>query len=542
MNDPKRKLKFLPNKPGVYVFRGEKNKILYVGKAKSLKKRVSSYFTKTHDSPKTRALVENIRDIEYIVTSSELEAIMLESNLIKKERPRYNIILRDDKQYPYLKITVGEEWPRLLLTRKIEKDGAKYFGPYSGSVVRETLRQIKRLFPLRWCRETPMKKRKQPCMYFHIKRCLGPCIGAVDNKTYDEMAKEVIGLLEGRLSKVIEGADREMRAASDAQEYEKARVLRDRIRSMEKIAKGQAVISTDVTDRDVLGLARRGNHACVLFFQIREGKLVGREIFYPHETSGFSDEDLIASSMKQYYADAAYIPASVLLGHEISERNVIEKFISGIRGAKFKVTKPRSGNKRKLVEMAERNAEELLSRRVLSDREKESAALIGLKNRLRLARPPIRIEAFDVSNIQGTDIVGSMVVFVAGHAYKRDYRRFILRTVAGQDDVAAIYEIVSRRYSKTLKGELELPDLVLIDGGKGQVNAARRALDESGFSDISVIGLAKRLEEVYIYGRKSALKLSATSPMLQLLQRIRDEAHRFAVTFHRLKRSKRMTT
>ncbi len=534
------KLKHLPDKPGVYIFKGKDGKAIYVGKAKSLKKRIASYFRKPPDSPKTEIMLRALCDFEYIVTSGELEAIMLESNFIKKLRPRYNVILRDDKQYPYIKLTLKEAWPRLFLTRLIVDDKAKYFGPYSGGMVRETLRQIRRLFPIRWCKETPMRQRRQPCMYFYIKRCEGPCVGEVDHKGYMDMCRQIIGLLEGKLDEVVVKIKREMMEASERLDFERARVLRDRLKILEKMAERQAVVSHDMADRDVIAFSKRGDLTSALVFQIRGGKLVGREIFYPHKTLGATEGELMTSVLAQYYADAAYIPPEVVLQHAVDEMDVVSRFLSKRRGTRVRLTAPSKGKKLELIKMAEDNARLLLERKILSEDKKTSSAIMELKSKLGLSALPIRIEAFDVSNIQGTDVVGSMVTFVGGAPYKRDYRRFKIRTVKKPDDVAAIYEIVKRRYSGSLKDELELPDLALIDGGAGQVGAARKALDESGLSRIPVIALAKRLEQVYVYGGKTPLKLPKRSTSLHLLQRIRDEAHRFAITYHRLKRRKRM--
>ncbi|MCX5725954.1 MAG: excinuclease ABC subunit UvrC [Candidatus Saganbacteria bacterium] len=467
----KKKLKLLPDTPGVYIFKNEAGKVIYVCKAKSIKKRVPQYFTKPPSTPKISLIAEKLHDIDYIVTSSELEAMILESNLIKKFRPRYNVILRDDKQYPYLKLTVNEEWPRLIVVRRMEVDGARYFGPFSGGMVRETIKLIKRLFPIRWCKETPLKIRKQPCMYF--------------------------------------------------------------ARLIERMTEEQKVISSDLRDRDVIACGRAGDRAAAVILQIRKGKLVGKEIFYPTESKGVSDEELMGSIVTQYYADAATIPPEIVLQHEVEGPAMLEEWL------KAKIDVPKKGKKRKLVEMAEENAKILLERNILSQAgEAEGSSISALKEKLDLPILPVRIEAFDVSNISGTSIVGSMVAFSSGSPLKSDYRRFEVRSVKKPDDVSSIYEIVKRRYTGSLRKELGLPDLILIDGGIGQVRAGSLALKEAGLPHIPIIGLAKKFEDIYLPGRTSPLKLPKGSKALHLLQRVRDEAHRFALAYHKLKRKK----
>jgi excinuclease ABC subunit C len=541
MNDLRSTARSFPDKPGVYIFKDSGGVPIYVGKANSLKKRVSSYFSRSQDSVKTLAMLDMSSSIEYIITSSELEALILESNLIKKERPQYNIILKDDKEYPYIKITVGEKWPRLLLVRKIEDDGARYFGPYNSTMVRETLKQLKRLFPIRWCKESPLKMRKQPCMYFHIRRCMGPCVGGVDEKEYRLMVDEIVAMLEGRLGDVVEKIRTEMAEASKSLDYERAARLRDKVRSTEKMLKGQAVLSIDMKDRDVIAFETSGSFMCALLFLVRDGKLIGKEVFYPKLAPGSLEEEILVSILKQYYSDAAYIPPEVLVQKEIGEKGLLEKFLSKKKGSRVRISAPRSGEKLKLVELASENAKELLDRRIVQWDDRASEALTELKKKLKLSALPIRIEAFDISNIQGSDIVGSMVAFVGGHPHKSDYRKFNVRSVVGKpDDVAAMYEVVKRRYSGQLKDLLARPDLILIDGGVGQVRAAKRALDESGMSDAPLIGLAKKEEKVHVAGLKGYKDFKLDSPSLKLLIRVRDEAHRFAVAFHRAKRSKRM--
>jgi len=531
------KLKHLPDRPGIYIFKDGAGSIIYVGKAKSLRKRVSSYFRRSGPgSIKTSLMVDSVRDLEYIVTGSELEAVMLESNFIKKHRPRYNIILKDDKQYPYIKLTVQEEWPRVMLTRKIENDGAKYFGPYGGGTVRETLRLIGRLFRIRWCKETPLKKRKRPCMYYHIKRCSGPCTGRVSRNEYLSMCGEVAALLEGRYDSALDSMRAEMKLASGRLDFELARAIRDRVRIVERMADRQSVVGPDLADRDIVSIFRRGNGACSVVFQVRRGKLVKRDVFYPQVRNESSDAEIMSAVLRQYYADMPELPPEVALGVKPEAPSEISRFLSSRRGRKVKLTVPGRGAKKKLVEMADENARLLLERKVLSSENRAASAMSELRRRLKLSSLPIRIEAFDVSNIQGSHTVGSMVAFVEGEPLKRDYRKFKVRSVEGADDVASMFEIVKRRYSGSLKNSMRQPDLVLVDGGRGQVSAARRAMNESGMKQTPVIGLAKKREEIHILEKKSPIRLPRRSQALKLLQRLRDEAHRFAVKYHRRKR------
>jgi len=409
---PKKQKKNLPNKPGVYLFKDKNGVVLYVGKAKNLRKRVASYFSKSQEI-KTAILLSKTENIDYIITGSELDALILEEELIKKYKPRYNISLKDDKSYPYIKLTINEEWPRLLMVRKKQKDGALYFGKLRGGMVREVLRLAKRIFPIRWCKETPLRMRKQPCLYYHIGSCTGPCIEKTNKKDYRVLVESIILFLEGKMDKATAKLQQEMQKASDSQDYERAAYLRDRIKTLEKII---------------------------------EGKKLKKE------------------------------PAP-----------------------------------RKIVEIKE------------------------LKKVLKLKNDPMRIEVFDISNIQGSHIVASMVVFYGGLPLKNDYRRFQIRGVKGKaNDVASIKEVIQRRYSGKLSKQLDLPDLILIDGGKPQLSAAAQGLSKK----IPLISLAKKQEEIFTLNQKTSIKLARQSDALKLLQRMRDEAHRFAITYHRLKRRK----
>jgi len=537
VKDLRNKLRLIPKRPGVYIFKGAGNKVIYVGKAKSLKKRVSSYFSRTPDTKKTELLLRDIRDIEYIVAASELEALMLENNLIKKHRPKYNIILRDDKQYPYLKLTFGEDWPRLIIVRKIEDDGARYFGPMNGGEAREMLRLIKRLFPIRWCKETPLRQRKQPCMYYHIGRCIGPCVDPISKKEYMNLCKGIAALLDGKIEETVEEVRLEMEEASKELQFEKAKILRDRMMKLKKMGRGQRVVSQDRKDMDVVAISRIGGRSCAVVFHVREGKLVHRDFFFPQELFQLSEEEVLNQATIQYYSDAAFIPDEILLGGKIPDIGLIGRLLAQKAG---KAVNVKVGVKAPLSKMAKDNARLLLERRIISYSQGDLSVIEDLKKKLDLPVLPVRIEAFDVSNISGTNIVGAMVAFVGGRPHKRDYRRFKLKGVKKPDDTAAIFEIVKRRYSGSLRLQLGLPDLVLVDGGLGQVRAGRKGLTESNLSHIPIISLAKRFEEIYIPSGSKPLRIGRDSKALKLLQRVRDEAHRFAVSYHRLKRKKQL--
>lgn len=517
----------------------DKGRIIYVGKAINLKNRVRSYFQSSRNhSGKVLALVARIIDLEYIITASEIEALILECNLIKKHRPKYNISLRDDKTYPYIKLTY-EDYPRVYATRKVLKDGARYFGPYtSAGAVHETLRLLKTLFPLRSCRKLVAKR---PCLEHHIKRCLAPCANKVDQETYGEMIKAVALFLEGRSDVVAKNLKRLMAAAAEELEFEQAARLRDQLAAVEKIMEKQNIV-TGSGDQDAIGLARSAVGICAQVFFIRSGKMVGRDHFMLSGGEDEADENILEAFIKQYYSQAGFIPREILLPLELEEQQLLADWLSSSKGSRVQVETPKRGTKKDLVNMAAGNAAIVLKEqavRLETDVAKTTGAAAELGQYLGLPNAPERIECFDISHIQGSETVASMVVFEGGQANKNEYRRYKLNTVEGKpDDFKSMQEVVGRRYRDALeKGPI--PDLIIIDGGKGQLNAALTLIRAAGLTEVPVVGLAKEFEHIFREGISEPLILPRHSQSLYLVQRIRDEAHRFAITYHRKLRSKR---
>lgn len=517
----------------------EKSRIIYVGKAINLKNRVRSYFQSSRNhSAKVLAMVARIVDLEYIITASEIEALILECNLIKKHRPKYNISLRDDKTYPYIKVT-NEVYPRVYATRKVLKDGARYFGPYtSAGAVHETLQLLKTLFPLRSCRKLDAKR---PCLEHHIKRCLAPCANKVDEQTYGEMIKAVALFLEGRSDAVAKNLRQRMATAAEALEFEQAARLRDQLAAVEKIMEKQNIV-TGSGDQDAIGLARSAVGICAQVFFIRSGKMVGRDHFLLSGGEEETDQAILEAFIKQYYSQAAFIPREILLPMELEEQQLLADWLTSAKGGKVQVETPKRGTKKDLVNMAAGNAGIVLAEqavRLAADADKTAGAAAELGAYLGLKAAPERIECFDISHIQGAETVASMVVFENGQANKNEYRRYKLKTVEGKpDDFKSMQEVVSRRYRDALeKGRI--PDLIIIDGGKGQLNAALTLIRAAGLVAVPVVGLAKEFEHIFREGISEPLILPRHSQALYLVQRIRDEAHRFAITYHRKLRSKR---
>ncbi len=540
-----------PEKPGVYLFRGSRGEVLYVGKAVSLRNRVRSYFTGAQTN-KVQALVRRAADIEFIVTGSEIEALILESNLIKEHRPRYNVLLKDDKSYPYIKVTVQEEYPRVFLTRTQPRDGSRYFGPYPGvGAVHDTLRLLQKLFPLRTCRQSRFRNRR-PCLNFHIGRCLGPCTGEVDREQYAAMVREVLLFLEGRHADLVRALTRKMEQAAAELRFERAAELRDQLQAIEQVSAKQNIVSQRLEDQDVIALARDGNRGRAVVLEIRGGKLLGQQSLALNGIADRTDAEVLAAFVKQYYREAGFIPPEVLLAESLGdEQELIAEWLTMRRGARVYVRVPKRGRKRELVRMAEKNAalaqEQMQFERNAEDALAELAALLGMDE------PPARLEAFDISNIQGAQTVGAMVVFLDGRPAPAEYRRFKVKTVEGPNDFAAMEEVVTRRFKRALEEQAlissgtlsskeakfhRLPDLVLIDGGKGQLGVAHQAMQNLGFGDIPVYGLAKEDELVFAPDRSEPLPIPRDSQAGYLLQRLRDEAHRFAVTYHRQSRTK----
>lgn len=532
------KLSHLPDKPGVYLMKDDHGRIIYVGKAVVLKNRVRSYFQSSRNhSPKVQAMVERIVDLEYIITASEVEALILECNLIKKHRPKYNISLRDDKTYPYIKVTTHEEFPRLYATRRVQKDGARYFGPYtSAGAVHETIKLMRKMFPLRSCRSLDARR---PCLEYHIKRCLAPCAGKVDRETYEGMIKEVCLLIEGRSDAVVRSLRQRMETSADNLEFEQAAKLRDQLVAVEKVREKQNIV-TGSGDQDAIGLARSALGTCVQVFFIRSGKMVGRDHFLLAGSDQEEDETALTAFVKQYYSQAAFIPKEVLLPMQVSEQPLLSEWLSQLKGSRVAVETPKRGTKKDIVTMADGNAAMVLSEqagKIKAHSQQTQGAMADLGEYLGLDAPPERMECFDISHIQGSETVASMVVFEDGMPKKEEYRRYKLQTVEGKpDDFKSMQEVVGRRYRKNTQ---PVPDLIIIDGGKGQLSSALEVIRGAGLFDVTVIGLAKEFEHIFREGDSEPLILPRHSQALYLIQRIRDEAHRFAVTYHRKLRSKR---
>jgi excinuclease ABC subunit C len=553
-------LKKLPDRPGVYLMRDARGDVVYVGKAQSLRNRVRSYWQKQALAPleghRVRAVIDRIVDVEYTLTDSVSEALLLEANLIKRFRPRFNVRLKDDKSYPYIKITMADDFPRVERTRKLVQDGSRYFGPYaSASSVDESMNLVRRLFPFRTCTidiTDGERALARPCLLYHIKRCQGPCIQAVSKADYGAQIQQIELFLEGRQESVVQALGREMRAASDRTDYEQAAVIRDKIRSIERTMESQKMAAFRRTELDLVGLARQDNQAAIQLFAIRRGQMIGRDVFLLDAAREAPDEEVLSSFLLQYYARATSIPPSVLVPMALGDAADLEGFLAGLRGGPVHLSVPQRGEKRELMVLAGRNASETLAReqaRWLADEGKTLGALEELAEALGLPGPPLRIECYDISNVQGSDSVGSMVVFEEGRPRSGEYRRFKIRSVVGANDFASHQEVLRRRFRRAKAGDegseealrWAMPDLVIIDGGRGQVSAAKEVLDELGLHDLPLAGLAKEREELFLPGSAEPVVLPPTSAALYLVQRLRDEAHRFAITYHRDLRSKRQT-
>jgi excinuclease ABC subunit C len=553
-------LSTLPVKPGCYIMKNADGKVIYVGKAINLKNRVRSYFHKDagHDH-KTRRLVRDIVDLEWILVGSELEALILEMNLIKRHRPHYNIRMKDDKRYPYIKIHWGEDFPRVTVTRQMQEDGARYFGPYTSAwAVHQTLDVLRRIFPYLTCDRDITGRDARACLYFDIKLCTAPCIGAIDREGYRQVISDLQDFLNGRSDPILVRLQHKMEKASQDLQFERAAVLRDQLKALTNIMERQKVVfATDYVDSDVIAMARDNNEACVQVFFIRGGKLIGREYFVLEGTEDTLDKEVMAEFVKQFYTEAAFIPGQVLLPQEIEEAQIIQQWLRGRSGGhKVEIVVPHEGQPQELVRMAAENASETLQSlrtQWQSDTHRQEQALAELQKAFKLAEPPNRIECYDISNTQGTASVGSMVVFSQGVPDKKLYRRFNIETVSGPDDFASMEEVLTRRFRRWQAAQDKgsepgtkpdasfslLPDVLIVDGGKGQLSRAVRVLDKYGLLDrLTVVGLAKQEEELFFPNRSRPLVLPRHSQGLYLIQRIRDEAHRFAITAHRNRRSK----
>jgi excinuclease ABC subunit C len=542
--DLEEKLARLPDHPGVYLMRDAKGEIIYVGKAASLKNRVRSYFRGQHP-PRTQVLVSHIADFEYILTDNEVEALILECNLIKEHRPRYNVSLKDDKSYPYIKITTQEQFPRLQITRSLVRDGSRYFGPYTNvGALRETLKLLRGLFPVRTCRETPLQHRSRPCLNAHINRCLAPCSGKVSPEAYREAVDNIILFLEGKHTTLVKELKEQMEAAAERLEFEKAARLRDQLRAVQEVCARQKITDAGGDDADAVAFAREGEAALGLIFFSRGGKVIGRDHFFLTGTEGLSRGEIMAALLKEYYSRGVEIPPQILLHDEPDDAATIASWLGRLRGGRVELKVPKRGSKLKLLQLVHENAVSLLQEHLLARQRQEEggkAALMELQQALGLPRLPRRMEAYDISNFQGSSPVGAMAVFVDGRPLTSAYRRFQIKTVKGPNDFASLQEVLSRRFRRAAGQDprfAELPDFVLIDGGLGQLHAAREVMAAMGVAAIPTFALAKEEELLFREGSPEPVRLPRDSRALQLLQHLRDEVHRFAITYHRQKREK----
>ncbi|MBT3252892.1 MAG: excinuclease ABC subunit C [Candidatus Marinimicrobia bacterium] len=544
----KAKLKDLPTQPGVYFYYDKNGKIIYIGKAKVLKNRVKSYFTGTPDSPKTARLIARIWDLQTLVTRTEVEALLTEANLIKQHRPRFNIDLRDDKTFPYIRIT-NEDYPQVFVARNIVKDGSIYYGPYTNvKGLRAALSVIKRIFTIRSCNyrmddESVAAKKVQLCLDYHIGKCDGPCQGLSTKAQYAEMIGRVEDFLKGRTDPVDDYLNARMQSAAENMEYEQAARHRDQLEAVRSYVSRQRLKTSDFEDRDVLGVARQDNLTCGILIRIRAGKLIGKEQF---RFRGTEDEELpsiLSRMITRVYEDASFIPREILVPDEIADVDMIHAWLKDVSGVKINFVIPQIGEKKTLLDLADRNAELVLKDWALEQAQRVEIVpkmVRSLQEDLNLSAPPRRIEGFDISHLGGTETVASLVCFIDGKPAKREYRKFQIKTVDGIDDFASMKEVIHRRYTRVKAEGLSEPDLILIDGGKGQLSAAVGALERIGMAHIPILGLAKRLEEVFLPGESLSLGIPKTSGSIILLRRIRDEAHRFAITFQRKRRGKAM--
>ncbi len=555
MTELEDKLDLLPTKPGVYLLKNKDGNVIYVGKARSLRDRVRQYFRGGDERVQIRFLLTYVADFEVLITTNEKEALILENNLIKQYKPRYNIRLKDDKSYWHVKATTQEPWSRLFLTRQIVKDGSKYLGPFhSATAVQETLEVIRKVFPLRTCANTVFRNRTRPCLEYQIGRCLGPCVLPVDREEYQRHLKGAVMLLEGRNTELLGQLQERMRVAAAELRFEEAARLRDQVRAITQTAERQQVAAPLGNDQDVFGLYREGGLIEVQVLFVRAGKLVGNQT-YGFEDNEFPDEEVFAGLLTQFYQGDRFVPDEVLLPTGLEDGGVREEYLSERKGRKVTLVRPQRGDKLRLVEMAQENARQSFVEKRRSAEQKEKT-LDTLRRALHLGNAPKRIECFDISNIQGSLAVGSMVTFDEGEPDKSRYRRFRIKTVGGADDFAMMYEVLSRRYRRALE-EKDLPDLLMVDGGKGQLGVAVAVLKELGLTEVDVISLAKMRtereptseevrhsdERVFLPGRKNPVILRQNSTALFLLQRVRDEAHRFAITYHReLRRKERLSS
>jgi excinuclease ABC subunit C len=565
----------LPDQPGVYKFYDAKGTLLYVGKAQSLRNRVRSYFLKSATlEPHKQIMVAEVADIQYLLAETPTQALHFEADLVRHERPRYNVKLRDDKHYPYIRINVHEPWPKTMVARKMQRDGARYFGPFTdASSVRQTLDTVNRLFPHILCNRVITGNDPRACLYYHIKRCPAPCIGAINNADYRQIVDQMVNFLDGKSDSVLNDLRHEMEEAADKLEFERAADLRDRIRAAERVVTQQQIVYSSIADEDIIGVHHEGPYSCVQVFLIRGGRLVAREHFVLEGHGEESEAEIVWAFLIQYYSQSSDIPDEVVLPHSVDDMDAIRVWLTDRRAEqgkpkrKVRASTPRTGEKRKLVELATENAREVLAQlqaQWLADESRTTGAVVELQELLDLPQLPNRIECYDISHVQGTNQVGSMVVFENGQPRRSAYRRFKIKHEHGNNDFLSMQEVIGRRFRRALAGQLrrspeegawddppedgadepeakwaEMPELVIIDGGKGQLNAALEVLDGMEITELPVVGLAKENEEIFVRDRVSGragmdpVILPRTSQAMYLVQRIRDEAHRFAITYHR---------
>jgi excinuclease ABC subunit C len=573
-------LRRLPDKPGVYKFYDAKGALLYVGKAQSLRNRVRSYFQKTAVlEPHKQQMVTEVADIQYLLAETPTQSLIWEADLVRHERPRYNIKLRDDKHYPYIRINVQDPWPKTMVARKNQRDGARYFGPFTDATsVRQTLDTINRLFPHILCTRVITGKDPRACLYYHIKRCPAPCIGAIDNANYRQIIDQMVAFLDGKSDSVLKDLRLEMAEAAESLEFERAADLRDRIRAAERVVTQQQIVYSSISDEDVIGVHHEGPYSCVQVFLVRGGRLIGKEHFVLEGHGADTEAEIVWSFIIQYYSQTTDVPDELVLPHDVDDMEAIGVWLTdrraerGKRARKVRVSAARSGEKRKLVELATNNAREVLAhlqQQWLADEARTTGAVVELQELLDLPQLPDRIECYDISHVQGTNQVGSMVVFENGQPKRSAYRRFKIKHEAGNNDVLSMQEVIGRRFRRALSGQLrrppeqgaweepaedgdsepeakwaEMPELVIIDGGRGQLNAALEVLDGMEITELPVVGLAKENEEIFVRERATGragvdpVILPRTSQAMYLVQRIRDEAHRFALTYHRQVRAR----
>ena len=561
MFDIQEELKKLPNKPGVYIMHSADDEIIYVGKAVNLKNRVRQYFQKRDRSSKIEKMISLIAYFEYIVTDSEIEALILECNLIKEHSPKYNTMLKDGKSYPYIKVTVDEDYPKVLFTRRINKDKAKYFGPYTSvNAVKDTLELLRKIYKIRTCRRVLPRDigKERPCLYAHIDQCLAPCAGRVTKEEYDKAVKDIISFLNGNYADVEKYLTDEMMKCSDELDFERAAEYRDLLKSVMHIAQKQKINdNSEQDDKDIIACVTEYNDALIQVFFVRNGKLIGREHYYMTSEGLSSKSEIINNFIKQYYAGTPYLPRTLLIQEDIEDRELIEEWLSKKRGGKVSIKVPIKGKKEQMIELAKKNARLVLYQdreKIKREMEKTKGALLELENTLGIGKIN-RIESFDISNISGFESVGSMVVFEEGKPKKNDYRKFRIKSVDGPNDYASMYEVLTRRFTHGRKEEDEkrekklseeyssfskYPDLILMDGGKGQVNVALKAMEDTGFS-IPVCGMVKddNHRTRGLYCNNVEIDIDKNSEMFKLITRIQDETHRFAIEYHRSLRSKK---